>query len=522
MKHKNLSAQHTLSPTLQPRLKWSGLQARMTFSYVWLTIVYVLLLELLVIFLVLIVILVLLYQKSSTFISAVEHTAQKDASQVTRQLTTTQFTALKLGDPNLHTISGNNNDNNVNIPYIAQGSAGNQFTPFALLITPDGKVAVSSYPARYPIKTPATQLIPYATGIINTALSGSTEKGTIYASSSGYSIGTAVPIWKQHHIIGALYIENPSYVGLSFPDILRSIGMILLTSSLITLVFSAPIGGIFGLITTRGLVHRLRNLVTATTLFADGNYEQRVPVTRKDEVGQLEQQFNRMAEQLVESIAQRQELAEQNARLSERSRISRELHDAISQDLFSLSMLAGGLQTALPHDSPLQTQITTLGTTTTNTIREMRALLLELRPMQLEALGLTDGLKELAIGYTTRLGIIVHAEIAPVQLNAKVEYALLRLSQEALANAVRHANATDIKLALLSHEKHVTLTISDNGSGFNPDENKIQHGLGLRLMQERVQELNGTFTLESTPGQGTCIHICLPEEHRCDSSLDCR
>ena len=261
--------------------------------------------------------------------------------------------------------------------------------------------------------------------------------------------------------------------------------------------------------------------MTATTLFADGNYEQRVSVTRKDEIGQLEQQFNRMAEQLLESIAQRQKLAEQNARLSERSRISRELHDAISQDLFSLSMLAGGLQTALPHDSPLQTQVTTLGATTTNTIREMRALLLELRPLQLEDLGLAEGLKELATSYTTRLGITVNTEITSVQLNVKAEHALLRISQEALANAVRHANATTITLSLVPLEKHVTLTISDNGSGFNPDESKIQHGLGLRLMQERVQELNGTFTLQSAPGQGTCICVCLPEEHLCDSSLDC-
>ncbi|HEY5005361.1 MAG TPA: sensor histidine kinase [Ktedonobacteraceae bacterium] len=521
MRHKNITRKQNISTALQSPLKWSGLQARMTFSYVWLTIAYVLLLELLVILLVLIIIFFILYQRSNTFISTIEHTAQKDAIQITRQLTTTQLTALKLGDPNAPPSSGSINDNGVTIPYVAQRSASNQFTPFALLITPDGNIAVSSYPARYPIKTPATQLIPYATGIINTALTGSSEKGTIYATPSGYSAGIAVPIWSQQHIVGALYIEHP-YIGLSSVlDILRPIGMVLLTSGLIALVFSAPIGGIFGLVTTRGLVRRLRNLITATTLFADGNYEQRVSVTRKDEIGQLEQQFNRMAEQLLESIAQRQKLAEQNARLAERSRISRELHDAISQDLFSLSMLAGGLQTALPHDSPLQTQISTLGATTTSTIREMRALLLELRPLQLEDLGLAEGLKELATSYITRLGITVNTEIAPVQLNVKAEYALLRISQEALANAVRHANATTITLSLFALKKHVTLTISDNGSGFNPDESKIQHGLGLRLMQERVQELNGTFKLQSTPGQGTSICVCLPEEHPCDSSLDC-
>ncbi len=524
MKHKNISAKHTLSPTLQPRLKWSGLQARMTFSYVWVTIAWVLLLELLTIFIVLIIA-ISFHPNTNTLIPMIERTAQNTASQLSKQLTTTKLSDLKLGNPNEHSLTGGTTkDNSIDIPYVAQRYSDNQQIVFALLITPDDKIAVSSYPARYTVKASTSQLLPYATHAITTAMAGLANKGSLYPTVSGNTVlGTAVPVWNQHRIVGVLYIEDP-YTNIDWtnlPGVLKGIGILLFISGLIALLLSAPIGGIFGLVTTRGLVHRLRNLVSATTLFADGNYEQRVLVTRKDEVGQLEQQFNRMAEQLVESIAQRQELAEQNARLSERSRISRELHDAISQDLFSLSMLAGGLQTALPHDSPLQTQITTLGTTTTNTIREMRALLLELRPMQLEALGLTDGLKELAIGYTTRLGIVVHTEIAPVLLSAKAEHALLRISQEALANAVRHANATDIRLALLSHEKHVTLTISDNGSGFSPDESKIQHGLGLRLMQERVQELNGTFTLESTPGQGTCIHIRLPEEHPCDSSLDC-
>ncbi len=511
---------HNISIAPQSPLRWSGLQARMTFSYVWLTIAYILLLELLLILVTLIIIFILLYLKSHDFIFAVEHAAQQDTARITRQLNTAQLTTLKIGDPNAPLSSGSLTDNGTVIPYIAQKSAGYEFMPFALLITPDRSIAVSSYPARYPIKAPINKLIPYATGMINTALAGSSEKGALYATSIGYSAGIALPIWHQQHLVGVLYIEHPYIETSSLLTILGPIGLILLISGLIVLIFSVPIGGIFGLVTTRGLVRRLRNLVTATTLFADGNYEQRVSVTRKDEIGQLEQQFNRMAEQLLESIAQRQQLAEQNARMAERSRISRELHDAISQDLFSLSMLAGGLQTALPQDSPLQTQVTTLGTTTTNTIREMRALLLELRPLQIEELGLTRSLKELAISYSTRLGITVNAEIATIQLNAKAEHALLRISQEALANAVRHADATEISLALVCHEKHVTLTISDNGAGFNPDNNEVQHGLGLRLMQERVQELNGTFTLQSAPGQGTHIHICLPEEHSCDSRLD--
>ena len=93
-------------------------------------------------------------------------------------------------------------------------------------------------------------------------------------------------------------------------------------SVLLSLVIAAPIGGLFGLITTRGLVRRLHTLVSASTRFANGDYRQRVRVRRSDEVGQLEQQFNRMAEQLVASIAQQQALVEQNARMQERAHLA--------------------------------------------------------------------------------------------------------------------------------------------------------------------------------------------------------
>ena len=297
--------------------------------------------------------------------------------------------------------------------------------------------------------------------------------------------------------------------------LLTSLQESLLTSLLITLILLivlAPLGGIFGFISTRGLVRRLKSLASATTLVADGDYQQRLPVASKDEVGQLEQQFNRMAEQLGESITRQKELAEENARLAERSRISRELHDAISQDLFSLSLLAGGLQSALPSDSPLQRQAGILEQTTNNTIREMRALLLELRPTRLEQLSLVAALEELAEAYSTRLGIQVKTELTHTQLEARREHTLLRIVQESLANAARHANATKITITLTLEEKHARLSLRDNGKGFQTNDESLRHGLGLLMMQERVQELQGSFKLESAPDQGTALEILLPLE----------
>jgi two-component system, NarL family, sensor histidine kinase LiaS len=294
----------------------------------------------------------------------------------------------------------------------------------------------------------------------------------------------------------------------------------LASSVLVSLLIAAPIGGLFGLITTRGLVRRLHSLALATTRFADGDYVQRVPVARADEVGQLEQQFNRMAEQLVASIAQQQALAEQNARIQERARISRELHDAISQNLFSLRTLIDGLQAAIQAGAgaaDLQPHVAVLEQTTNTMTHEMRALLLEMRPPQLEGLQLAEALQSLADAYTSRLGIAVTTSIVPVVLSATTEQTLLRIAQEALSNAARHANATLMTLSLASQERAVCLTITDNGQGMSPGESGKSHGLGLRLMQERVQELRGSFLLDTALGQGTRVQICVPQEEGHDT-----
>lgn len=115
--------------------------------------------------------------------------------------------------------------------------------------------------------------------------------------------------------------------GDTFPNFFNILGGILFTG-FFWLIVMAPAGTFFGVLFTRGLVKRIRQLIQATARFAEGDYTQRVQVKRRDEVGQLESQFNTMAEQLVESIKKQQELAEYNARIEERARIEQELQTA--------------------------------------------------------------------------------------------------------------------------------------------------------------------------------------------------
>lgn len=311
--------------------------------------------------------------------------------------------------------------------------------------------------------------------------------------------------------IGALIILEISAMILNGLDVWQWSGQLFRNSAILVAII-APIGGLFGLLTTRPVIRRIRNLVTVTTHFANGDYTQRVTVQHADELGHLEQQFNHMARQLVENIAQRQALAEQNARMVERARISRELHDAISQDLFSLRTLTDGLQTAIQagaQAAELEPHIVILRQTAIAMTREMRALLLEMRPPQLDGLAFPEALEELASAYTSRLGIAVSTAIEPVSLRPEIEDGLLRIVQEALHNTARHANATMIALSLAQDDERIVLKIADNGQGFTVAEQGQHHGLGLNLMQERVHNLQGRFLLDSAPGRGTCICISL-------------
>jgi signal transduction histidine kinase len=139
----------------------------------------------------------------------------------------------------------------------------------------------------------------------------------------------------------------------------------------------------------------------------------------------------------------------------------------------------------------------------------MRALLLELRPTALEEKGLVPALAELCDAYEVRAGIAVHAELEPVGLDPASEQALYRIAQEGLSNAARHSDAEEIRVRLRPDGDRVELTVADDGRGLGPGH-ASGHGLGLKLMDERVRELGGSLSLDSRPGGGTELRARLP------------
>jgi len=270
------------------------------------------------------------------------------------------------------------------------------------------------------------------------------------------------------------------------------------------LIIFVPVGVLFGLLASRRLVRRVRRLEQATLAVADGDYSVTLPVSGRDEVGQLEANFITMTRQLSSALAAERQRATSDARDAERARIAREMHDAISQHLFGLQMIAAGMCRADPGNK----QAKEIAGLSAEVSRDMQALLIGLRPAILDGGGLAPALQAVCAAYQHRLGIMVDTSLEDVVVPPPVEHALLRVTQEACGNAVRHGNAQRLAVSLVRQYGYVELAIRDSGTGFDP---AVPHaGSGLAHIRDRVAELGGTVQIVSAPGRGTAVTVRVP------------
>jgi signal transduction histidine kinase len=197
------------------------------------------------------------------------------------------------------------------------------------------------------------------------------------------------------------------------------------------------------------------------------------------------------------------ERAAADAQAAERARIAREVHDAISQHLFGLRMIAAGMRLADPGNQ----QARSVERITDDALRDMQALLTGLRPAD-EAAGLTSAVQQVCATYQDRLGITVEVSLDEITAPAQVEHALLRITQEACANAVRHGHTRFLDVSMTRQDGHVELAVRDTGDGFDPAASRA--GSGLAHIRERVAELGGTVCIDSAPGRGAALTVRVP------------
>ncbi|WP_370096322.1 histidine kinase [Streptacidiphilus sp. MAP12-20] len=201
--------------------------------------------------------------------------------------------------------------------------------------------------------------------------------------------------------------------------------------------------------------------------------------------------------------------------LAERQRLAREIHDTLAQGLSSIVLLARTAESALPPDAEVAGErVREIGATASANLAEARRFVAALTPPSLQDASLSDALRRVSAGYGPVPAVAFHLDGEPYPLPVEAEVALLRLTQEALANVRRHAHAARAAVTLCYLDDQVTLDVFDDGVGFDseaaPSADAERPRFGLHGMRERIAGLGGSLTIESAPGEGTAVAAAIP------------
>jgi NarL family two-component system sensor histidine kinase LiaS len=295
---------------------------------------------------------------------------------------------------------------------------------------------------------------------------------------------------------------------------LRTLGSVALLIAVSVVPFTLAaglIGAVFGFLTARGLTRRIESLSGTADAWSRGDFSVLASDTSVDELGQLSQHLNLMAEQLQNLLHKQQELAG----IEERNRIARELHDSVKQQVFATTMQVGAARSLLPDDTgAAMGHLVEAEKLSLQSQEELATLIQKLRPAPLESDSLPKALERYTNAWSRQTGVSTDLQVRGERaLPQAIEQALFRVFQEALANVARHSAAETVNIGLTYTTESVKLSIIDDGQGFNPVENET-HGYGLKSMQERVDRLGGWLQIESAPGMGTKVLVEIPDIDR--------
>jgi signal transduction histidine kinase len=315
------------------------------------------------------------------------------------------------------------------------------------------------------------------------------------------------------------------------------------------------------LLLARTISRPMERLATGARRFGAGQLDYRIDARSSDEIGVVASEFDKMAAQLQDAhdtledrvrrrtselAAANEELAGANRELDlhraeqerlaqqrrmllnrvigaqeeERRRISRELHDETGQSLTALGL---GLEAATEElrsgrEDSLGERLRSLGHVATDAIEELDRLVLDLRPAQLDHLGLVATLRWYVARVRSQSGVETRLEVRGEsrRMRPELETALFRIAQEALTNVVRHAGAAHAEVVLSFEPGLVSLEVSDDGAGFEAEATNVaSSSLGLIGMRERAQLVGGVLVVRSRPGEGTRLSVTVPlEEER--------
>lgn len=253
-----------------------------------------------------------------------------------------------------------------------------------------------------------------------------------------------------------------------------------------------------------------------------GNLSVRLRPTDDPSFSRLYYEFNTMVDTVENKVKLLQKLGEQQvlqleksteaAVLDERRRLARDLHDTVSQQLFAIHMSSSSLPKVMERDmAHAKLVIEQLIHMSYVAQKQMRGLIAQLRPVELEGKTLTEALDTWFPDYCRHNGLQGLKELEVTSsISEAIEHQLFLIIQEGMANIVKHSSATCVSLKLTERESQYILSINDDGKGF--DQSAIKPGsYGLYTMRERAEKLGGQVDFISKPGAGTTIRVHIPK-----------
>jgi signal transduction histidine kinase len=210
------------------------------------------------------------------------------------------------------------------------------------------------------------------------------------------------------------------------------------------------------------------------------------------------------------NIFRQEKVAAQFSIAAQRTQIAQDLHDSVTQSLYSANLFAeAGRETAEAGDvRGASHYFSRIGDTTQQALKEMRLFLYELRPPDVVEDGLVDALQKRLDTVEKRSGMEARLRLdGSTTFPEEIGDQFYRIAQEALNNVVKHAEADEVNVFLRADNGIMGLEIVDNGRGFDPEEADQAGGMGLQTMRERAAQINGRFNIDTAPGQGTSIQV---------------
>lgn len=381
--------------------------------------------------------------------------------------------------------------------------ANNSNVRYAFVVSHEGRVLAHTFGDGFPLDLLEA----------NTVEPEQHHETIILDTNEGRVWDTAVPIFGGQ--------AGTARIGLSDASLRRTLEA-LTGQLLLTTVMVAVIGVSAAAALTWVLTRPILQLVRVAESVESGDYSQRLSRWADDEVGTLTIAFNRMSDALQAAHDERLEREQLRAdyvsgiiraQEEERKRIARELHDSTSQSLTSLMIGLKALVSTSDKEDMVR-RAEELRSVAGDTLENVHSLALQLRPSVLDDLGLPEALRRHIADCRKRHQLDIDVAITGLdncRLPQDIETALYRITQEALTNIVRHANAETASIFIERTDQKVRAIIDDDGAGFDPGGVASNEGhLGLYGIRERAELLSGHLTIESEPGHGTSLYVEIP------------